>query len=69
MTPLAKDGTATLFNKIQFVNAQENWGIEETSADVVVTAYAIQTENLTSSNVTAPLDVWAVLSANAIHQP
>ena len=69
MTKLAKDATTpALFNKVQFANVQEGWGIEEKEYSVEVTGYAIQTENLTSSNTTSPTGVWAVLSANAVHK-
>ena len=70
MTSLAKNATTTnpLFNKIQFVNAQEGWGIEGQNYNVVVTGYAIQTENLTASNVTGNTAVWNVLNANAVHK-
>lgn len=69
MTSLATSSTTTnpLFNKIQFANAQEGWGVEGTSYNVVVTGYGIQTENLTSSNVTTNTAVWNVLNANAVH--
>lgn len=70
MTSLAAGSSTTnpLFNKIQFANAQEGWGIESTSYNVVVTGYAIQTENLTANSVTTNTAVWNVLNANAIHQ-
>ncbi len=69
MTSLAKNAsTNPLFNKIQFANAQEGWGIEGQHYDVVVTGYAIQTENLTTGNVTGNTAVWNVLNANAIHK-
>ncbi len=70
MTSLAKNATTTnpLFNKIQFVNAQEGWGIEGQNYNVVVTGYAIQTENLTANNVTGNTAVWNVLNANAVHK-
>ena len=70
MTPLATGATTTnpLFNKIQFVNAQEGWGIEGQNYNVVVTGYAIQTENLTADNVTGNTAVWNVLNANAVHK-
>jgi predicted ribosomally synthesized peptide with SipW-like signal peptide len=69
MTSLAT-GTTTpsLFDKIQFVNAQEGWGIEGQNYNVVVTGYAIQTENLTADNVTGNTAVWNVLNANAVHK-
>lgn len=69
MTKLAKDATTpALFNKVQFANIQEGWGIEEQQYSVEVTGYAIQTENLTSSNAKDPAGVWAVLSANEVHK-
>ncbi len=70
MTSLAKGATTTnpLFSKIQFVNAQEGWGIEGQNYNVVVTGYAIQTENLTAGNVTGNTAVWNVLNANAVHK-
>lgn len=69
MTSLAKDAsTNPLFNKIQFANAQEGWGIEGQNYNVVVTGYAIQTENLTAGNVTGNTAVWNVLNANAVHK-
>ena len=70
MTSLAKNTTTTnpLFNKIQFANVQEGWGIEGQNYNVVVTGYAIQTENLTSGNVTGNTAVWNVLNANAVHK-
>jgi predicted ribosomally synthesized peptide with SipW-like signal peptide len=70
MTPLLKGATTTnpLFSKIQFVNAQEGWNIEGNNYNVVVTGYAIQTENLTADNVTGNTAVWNVLNANAVHK-
>lgn len=58
--------TNPLFSKIKFANVQEGWNIEEHPYDVVVTGYAIQTENLNGGKV-KPSDVWDVLKANAIN--
>ena len=63
------DSTVPLFNKIQFANVQEGWNVEGTNYNVVVTGYAIQTENLTESNYTNNEQVWSVLSANEVHKP
>ena len=64
----AESSTVELFNKVRFANVQEGWGIEGKSYNVIVTGYAIQTENLNGSTTNpTPAQAWAVLSANAIH--
>jgi hypothetical protein len=63
----AGSSTVELFNKVRFANVQENWGIESQSYNVIVTGYAIQTENLKGKTNPTPTEAWNVLSANAIH--
>lgn len=60
MTALAKDAeTGTLFDTVKFCNAVEGQGLENTSVDIDVAVYAIQTTNL-NNGVTAPADVLSV---------
>ena len=56
--------TSTIFvdDEITFVNLVEDQGIEKSTLDVVVNAYAIQTENLTDDDTTDPEAVWAIVT-------
>lgn len=72
MKALAKDAiTPTLFDNIKFANIVEDQAqtggatLENQNLNVVVNAYAIQTNNINDAGgtaKTAPTDVWAVLS-------
>lgn len=76
MTPVAADAsTPSLFDYVRFVNAIEGEGLENTTQNIVINAYGIQTLNINDNKdaidgnngdgVTAPADVWAVLSNQA----
>ena len=76
MTALAKDATTgTLFDWVRFANVVEDEGLEGTTPNIVVNAYAIQTDNINdgksdldgvnNDGKVAPADVWAVLSTQA----
>lgn len=56
-TPVLFDG-----GKITFKNIVEGQGLEGTTLEIPVEAFAIQTANLTDGNVTTPSAVWSVLS-------
>ena len=66
---LAKNvSTSALFDKITFLNVIEGQqfadgtGLEESETEINVQAYAIQTTDLTSNDVTTPSAVWQVLA-------
>ena len=66
---LAKNAsTSALFDKITFLNVIEGQqfadgtGLEESETEINVQAYAIQTTDLTSNDVTTPSAVWQVLA-------
>lgn len=78
----AKDGSMTeleagtetpaLFNTIKFANVVEDEGLEGATKNVVVNAYAIQTNNITdatndgvNTSIVSPDQVWQVLSKQA----
>ena len=56
-TELAPNGTATLFNKVRFVNPRNAATTTLTNGSIDVTAYAIQTNNIPAT--TAPATVFA----------
>ena len=61
MTELAKDATTpTLFDKVKFVNAIEDQGLEGTTKEIVINAYAIQSSNI--ENAVTPAEVWTILN-------
>lgn len=73
MTALAKDAvTGSLFDWVRFANVVEDEGLEATTQNIKVNAYAIQTDNINdgkddldgvnNDGKVAPADVWAVLS-------
>ena len=60
--------SAPVFNKVRFVNAKEDQGLEETNLDIVVNAYGIQTTNIldtigrgNADGTVSPADVWSVV--------
>jgi predicted ribosomally synthesized peptide with SipW-like signal peptide len=55
--------TTTLFDEVTFINAVEGQGLENTTQDIVINAYGIQTNDI-NGNRTDPDGVWAVI-ANA----
>jgi predicted ribosomally synthesized peptide with SipW-like signal peptide len=57
----AGETTPTLFDEITFVNAVEGQGLENSQKDVVVNAYAIQTNNI-NGDKTDPQGVWEVVT-------
>lgn len=68
-TALVKNAsTAPLFDKITFLNVIEGQtfadgkGLEESETEIDVQAFAIQTTDLTSNDVTTPSAVWQVLA-------
>jgi hypothetical protein len=61
----AGETTPTLFDEITFVNAVENQGLENRKQDVVVNAYAIQTNNI-NGDKTDPQGVWEVITNTGI---
>lgn len=66
LTKLDADATTpALFEEITFVNVVEDQGLEESTLEVVINAYAIQTENLTDADTTDPTAVWAILDEQA----
>lgn len=76
MTVLGKDvTTGSLFDWVRFANVVEDENLEETTQNIVVNAYGIQTTNINDGKVSldgknddgkvAPADVWAVLSKQA----
>ena len=56
--------TPTLFDEVTFVNAVERQGLENSTNDIVINAYGIQTENVNGGK-TAPADVWLVIQNQA----
>lgn len=58
----ASKTTKPVFDSVTFCNAVENDDIENASYSVLVEGYGIQTNDLTSSDKTAPADVWAILT-------
>ena len=65
LNPLEPDvETAPLFNEIQFINITSNQGLEGTSLDVVVNAYAIQTD-IAEDDVSAD-GVWNIVKESPI---
>lgn len=74
MKAVAKDATTdALFSYVRFANVVEDEGLEGEELDMVVNAYAIQTDNINDNDAdidganddgkTAPADVWAVVNA------
>ena len=57
LTAVAPNGTATLFNKVRFVNPTNAATTTLTNGSIDVTAYAIQTNNIAAT--TAPSTVFA----------
>ena len=57
LTAVAPNGTATLFNKVRFVNPTNAATTTLTNGSIDVTAYAIQTNNIPAT--TAPATVFA----------
>ena len=63
---LAKDATTpTLFKdgKITFKNVLEGQGLDGTTLEMPVEAFAIQTADITESDTDVPSEVWSVLDA------
>ena len=76
MTVLGKNvTTGSLFDWVKFANVVEDEALEQTTQNIVVNAYGIQTKNIDDGKVSldgmnddgkvAPADVWAVLSKQA----
>lgn len=76
MTALTKDQTTgSLFDWVRFANVVEDETLEETTQNIVVNAYGIQTTNINdgkdaldgnnADGKVKPADVWAVLSKQA----
>ncbi len=64
-TPLAPNGvTGVLFNEgiITFKNVIEGQGLENSTLEMPIEAFGIQTTDITENDVTAPGDVWAILN-------
>lgn len=70
MTALAAGATTAtpVFNTVRFCNAVEDQGLEETSPDIVISAYGIQTTNIADTvgggnadGATDPVAVWNVV--------
>lgn len=62
MTKVSKNGTATLFDKVQFksaITSTEAQTLAQSDQDIKVKGYAIQADGL---EVSAPEAVWALLS-------
>ncbi|MBO5389943.1 MAG: Camelysin metallo-endopeptidase [Lachnospiraceae bacterium] len=77
---VAKDTeTTTLFDYVRFANVIEDEGLEGTSLDIVVNAYAIQTTNINDGKTeidgdnadgkTSPSEVWSVLYTQSPEMP
>lgn len=65
MTKLAANVTTpALFDEVTFVNAVEKQQLENTTKEIVINAYGIQTENVNGGK-TAPADVWMVIQNQA----
>lgn len=61
-TPLMKDErTPALFESVTFINVVEGQGLEESTQNITVNAYGIQTTDI-NGGVTEPGEVWKVLS-------
>ena len=62
-TKLAKETGVTpkLFETVKFANVIEGQNLENTTLEIPVTSYAIQTEDINGGK-TAPADVWSVLN-------
>ena len=61
-TPLEAGSTSpTLFDKVRFANVIEEQGVEDTVQDIVINAYAIQTEDLGASSTDVPGDVLDII--------
>ena len=52
--------TPTLFDTVTFANVVEDQGLEESTQNIVIHAYGIQTSDINGGK-TAPADVWTVL--------
>ena len=62
MTALKKDiTTVALFDKVTVANVIEDQGLECTEQDIVVSAYAIQTNNI-NGGTTKASNVWSVIA-------
>ena len=71
----ANQKTNSLFDWVKFVNAREDEGLEGTTQNIKVDAYAIQTQNINdgktkldginSDGKVTPTEVWAVLEKQA----
>lgn len=66
-TPLQKGSTTpTLFDTVTFCNAIEDQGLEETSQEIVINAYGIQTTDIANgdeqADTTKPTEVWEVIN-------
>ena len=70
-TALAKgQSTPALFETVKFCNAIEDQGLEQTTEQILINAYGIQTTDINdgpdgTGDKTAPADVWAVVSKQA----
>jgi len=70
-TPLTKGSiTPALFETVKFCNAIEDQGLEQTTEQILINAYGIQTTDINdgpdgTGDKTAPADVWAVVSKQA----
>ncbi len=65
MTALAKDATTpALFDTVTFANVIEDQSLEQSTQNIVINAYGIQTDNI-NGGTTAPADVWTVVSNQA----
>ena len=65
MTALSADATTpTLFDTVTFANIVEDQNLENTSKEIVINAYGIQSENINGGK-TAPADVWTVVQNQA----
>lgn len=63
MTAVAPEAaTGTLFDTIKLANIIEGQGLENTSLDVEVKDFSIQTTDLTDDDTVVPADVWAIVS-------
>lgn len=63
MTAVAPEAeTGTLFDTIKLANIIEGQGLENTSIDVEVKDFSIQTTDLTDDDTVVPADVWAIVS-------
>ena len=70
-TPLTQgQSTPALFETVKFCNAIEDQGLEQTTEQILINAYGIQTKDINdgpdgTGDKTAPADVWAVVSKQA----